>query len=74
MRGSKLAFRPRGVSIRTGSCSVASVLAVEPLRVSPVRPGGSGRTTLRLRRDSPLNEQASVEVVAQPWVLPDALD
>ena len=32
---------PLGVSIRTCPCSVASVFAVEPLRVLPAPPGGS---------------------------------
>ncbi len=39
--GWNVALRSRGVSISTGPCSVASVFAVEPLRVLPTPPGGS---------------------------------
>jgi hypothetical protein len=39
--GSNVPFRSRGVRTSTGPCSVASVFAVEPLRVLPLPPGGS---------------------------------
>jgi hypothetical protein len=41
IRGSNVPLRSRGVPIRTGPCSVASVFSVPPVRVLPLPPGGS---------------------------------